>query len=352
MLNPGEVLDFNRATSVLSYLEPLKEWMQDSSITEICVNRPGEVFIERASHWERFDCPAMTLDHCAGMATAVAKFSNNQDISTERPILSAMLPGQQRIQIVRPPACEAYTYAFTIRKPSNSNPTLEDYAKSGFFNHVQPVSVGLTRGEQVLKGLHDAGQYLEFLRLAVRQEKNIVVAGETGSGKTTLMKALMREIPTGQRIITIEDTQELFLPDHPNHVHLLYPEGAKEDDAVNAASLLKSCLRMKPTRILLAELRSGETYDFLNVAASGHAGSITSCHAGSCDLAFERLALMVQQNRQGRELPFGAIRRLLYLLVDVVVHVTNDVDGDLGRHITEIFYQPERKREAMASDGK
>lgn len=352
MSNLGEVLEFSRATSVLSYLEPLDVWMTDPGITEICVNRPGEVFIERASHWERHECPAMTLEHCSGLATAVAKFSGNQDISDSHPILSGMLPGEQRIQIVRPPACEAYTYAYTIRKPSKASHTLDDYEKAGFFQHVRPAASGLTAAEQQLKELHSSGDYLAFLRLAVKQEKNIVVAGETGSGKTTLMKALMREIPTEQRIITIEDTQELFLPDHPNHVHLFYPAAAKEDAEVNAASLLKSCLRMKPTRILLAELRSGETYDFLNVAASGHAGSITSCHAGSCDLTFERLALMVQQNRQGRELPFDAIRRLLYLLVDVVVHVTNDVDGGRGRHITEIYYRPERKREAMAGSGK
>ncbi len=326
--------------------------MTDPEITEVCINRPGEVFVERGSRWERHECPALTLSHLAGLAVAVAKFSNNQDINENSPILSAMLPKNERIQIVRPPACEPGTYSITIRKPSSMARSLEDYKKAGFFDHVRPATTDLTPGEHELKRLHAAGDYLGFLRAAVKQDKVIVVAGETGSGKTTLMKALMQEIPTEQRLITIEDTPELFLPSHPNHVHLFYPAGAKEDDPVNAAVLLKSCLRMKPTRILLAELRGGETYDFLNVAASGHAGSITSCHAGSCDLTFERLALMVQQNRQGRELPFEAIRRLLYLLIDVVMHVTNDITGDFGRHITEIWFQPERKRLAMAGHGQ
>lgn len=348
MSNPGDVLEFSRGTSVLSTLAPLDPWMKDTEITEVCINRPGEVFVERGSRWEQHPCPELTLSHLAGLAVAVAKFSNNQDINENQPILSAMLPNNERIQIVRPPACEQATYSITIRKPSTMARTLDDYAKAGFFAHVRPVTDGLTPGEHELKGLLAGNDYLGFLRSAVKQDKVIVVAGETGSGKTTLMKALMHEIPTDQRLITIEDTPELFLPNHPNHVHLFYPAGAKDDDPVNAALLLKSCLRMKPHRILLAELRSGETYDFLNVAASGHAGSITSCHAGSCDLTFERLALMVQQNRQGRELPFDAIRRLLYLLVDVVVHVTNDTDGGLGRHITEIWFQPERKRQSMA----
>ena len=113
---------------------------------------------------------------------------------------------------------------------------------------------------------------------------------------------------------------------------------------VTAAALLKSCLRMKPTRILLAELRGGETFDFINVAASGHGGSITSLHAGSTQLAFERMALMILQNRQGRTLPYSVIRRLLHLVVDVVIHVHNDIEHGAGRHITEIWYEPWLKR--------
>lgn len=213
----------------------------------------------------------------------------------------------------------------------------------GLFKHIKPVSTGLTSAERELLELRSTGDTLGFLRRAVQLDKVIVVAGETGSGKTTFMKALMQEIPRNQRLITIEDTPELFLPDHPNHVHLFYKSEANEEDGaiVTPASLLKSCLRMKPTRILLAELRSGETYDFLNVAASGHRGSITSVHAGSCDLAFERLALMVLQNRQGRQLPYPVIRRLLHLVVDVVVHITNDTDeGGFGRNITELWYDP------------
>jgi type IV secretion system protein VirB11 len=189
-------------------------------------------------------------------------------------------------------------------------------------------------------------EYVQFLRRAVQLEKVIVVAGETGSGKTTFMKALMQEIPSNQRIITIEDVPELFLPSHPNHTHLFYPSEAKEEEnaLVTAAALLKSCLRMKPTRILLAELRGGETFDFINVAASGHGGSITSLHAGSTQLAFERMALMILQNRQGRTLPYSVIRRLLHLVVDVVIHVHNDIESAAGRHITEIWYEPTLKR--------
>jgi len=335
----------SRSTSVDHLLKPFGEWMEDAAITEVCVNQPGEVWCERACKWERHDAPALTFDHLRSLATAIAKFSANE-VSDSRPILSAVLPRGERVQIVMPPACEQGAISVTIRKPSFTARTLSDYAKQDFFKHIRPITAELSRDEQELLQLKEQHDYEGFLRRAVQLEKVIVVAGETGSGKTTFMKALMQEIPTDQRIITIEDVPELFLPNHPNHVHLFYPSEAKEEEnaPVTAAALLKSCLRMKPTRILLAELRSGETFDFINVAASGHGGSITSCHAGSAELTFERLALMVLQNRQGRTLPYPVIRRLLHMVVDVVVHVHNDVYGDHGRHITELWYEPMRKR--------
>ena len=334
----------HRGASVKALMKPLARWMDDPEITEVCINRPGEVWCERQSRWETHRVPELTYAKVESLATAVATFSSN-DVTEMRPILSAVLPGGERIQVVIPPACEQGTISVTIRKPSFSVRTLADYESQGFFKHIRPIDSDLSPEEKELLSLKEQGNYIGFMRRSVQLEKVIVVAGETGSGKTTFMKALMQEIPQEQRIITIEDVPELFLPNHPNHVHLFYPSEAKaEDTAVTAASLLKSCLRMKPTRILLAELRGGETFDFLNVAASGHGGSITSCHAGSAELTFERLGLMVLQNEQGRALPYEVIRRLLYMVVDVVVHVHNDAYGDHGRHITELWYEPKAKR--------
>jgi len=348
---PGAV---NKAASINHHLEFANELMNDSAVTEIAVNRPFEVWHEKNGEWNHHEDKSVTFDHLRSLATAIARYSND-DISETKPILSAILPGGERVQVVIPPACEHGTVSITIRKPSFTIRTLGDYEQQGFFNHIKPISSDLTKGEKELLRLKEAKDYIGFLRLAVKLEKVIVVAGETGSGKTTFMKALMQEIPTWQRIITIEDVPELFLPSHPNHVHLFYPSEAKEEDnaIVTAATLLKSCLRMKPTRILIAELRGGETFDFVNVAASGHGGSITSIHAGSTELAFERLALMILQNRQGRTLPYGVIQRLLYLVVDVVVHIHNDIDNDIegnvGRHITEIWYDPQMKKRSSSN---
>ena len=341
-----------RDTSVNFHLSLYKEWLDDPEITEICVNRPLEVWCERGATWEQHDAPDVTYDHLRELAVSVASFSHNE-ISDLQPILSAILPKGERIQIVFSPAAEKGTVSITIRKPSFGVRQLDDYDTQGFFDNISPITTELTPDEKELLKLKDEGNYIEFLRQAVKREKVIVVAGETGSGKTTFMKALMQEIPFTDRVITIEDVPELFLPNHPNHVHLFYPSEAKEEEGglVTAVALLKSCLRMKPTRILLAELRGGETFDFINVAASGHGGSITSCHAGSCDLTFERLALMVLQNRQGRTLPYAIIRRLLYLVVDVVIHVHNDTVGGKGRHITELWYDPMKKRNDLPVSG-
>jgi type IV secretion system protein VirB11 len=338
----------DRATSVNYHLDFAKAWLEDPDVTEICVNRPFEVFCERQNVWERHEVPDVTQDHLLSLATAIARFVN-QDISDTQPLLSAVLPGGERVQLVIPPACEFGTVSLTLRKPSVHLRTLDDYDQQGFFKNIKPPATDLTEQEQELLWLKENGSISDFLRRSVQLNKVIVVAGETGSGKTTFMKALLQEIPKDQRLITIEDVPELFLPHHPNHVHLFYPSEAKEEDnaVVTAASLLKSCLRMKPTRILLAEVRGGETFDFINIAASGHGGSLTSCHAGSCALTFERLALMVLQNRQGRTLPYEVIRQLLYLVVDVVVHVQNDLFEGRGRHITELWYDPMKKRTVM-----
>jgi len=348
-----KLIDISRASSVNYHLEPLSKWLNEPDITEVCINRPGEVWCERQSCWERHVAEELNFNHLRSLSTAVARFSSSlNEISESNPILSATLPGNERIQIVMPPACEQGTISITIRKPSLIVRTLTDYKEEGFFKHIKPLQKTSSREDKELLRLKDKKDYINFLKVAVRQEKVIVVSGETGSGKTTFMKALMQEIDQNQRIITIEDVPELFLPNHPNHVHLFYPSEAKEEDnaPVTGAVLLKCSLRMKPTRILLAELRGGETFDFLNIAASGHGGSITSCHAGSPELTFERLALMVLQNRQGRTLPYHVIRRLLYMVVDVVVHVHNDVDGGLGRHITDLWYQPDLKLASFQQD--
>ena len=133
------------------------------------------------------------------------------------------------------------------------------------------------------------------------------------------MKSLIDFIPVSERLITIEDVEEIKFYEHKNFVQLFYPSEAKSGDFLNSATLLKSCLRMKPDRILLAELRGGETYDFLNVISSGHNGSMTSCHAGSVKTAYDRLVMMSMQNPQAIALGKDMIMDIVKNVIDMIV---------------------------------
>lgn len=334
-------MQVDRGASVVYLTEFARPWLDDADVTEISVNRASELWALRNGVWERHSLPDLKYSKLDSVATAVAKYVGN-DINDVRPILSALLTNGERIQVVVPPACEQGTISLTIRKPSPVLITMEEYRETGFFDSIKPVADELGDDDKELLQLLKENQAYHFLTRAVEVGKTIVIAGETNSGKTTLMKALMQQIATTERIITVEDVSELFLPNHPNHVHLFYQAASASESSaeVTATDLLKCSLRMNPDRIMLAELRGGETYDFLNIAASGHGGSMTSVHAGTCALAFERMALMVLQSSQGQALPYDVIRRLLVQVVDVVVHVNY---GPTGRHISGIWYEPESK---------
>ena len=281
------------------------------------------------------------------LAIAVARYNDN-DISDTNPILSAVLPDGERCQFVMPPATVRGTISMTIRRPSMEVRSIESYAEAGFFDAIRPVSQERA-GDAELAALYadihrtdmPAARLREirarFLLRAVELGRVVVVAGSTGSGKTTFMKTLMQAIPAGERIITIEDCPELMygLAGHPNRVHLMYSSEGGERAVTSASSMMRSCLRMKPDRILLAELRGGETYDWLQSVLSGHAGSITSCHAASCPAVFPYLAMKVMQSPVGKNIPYEEVMACLKSAIDVVVHIQN-VRGE--RSITGIYY--------------
>jgi type IV secretion system protein VirB11 len=338
------------ATSVIEFLRPLREQLDAPEVTEVCVNRPGEMMVETARGWRAVPAPELTLERCLSLATAVATYSDQQ-INQERPLLAATLPTGERVQFAIPPAVTRGTVSITVRKPSDLIKGLGDFEREGLFERTAMVSrtaaSELLPFERELLALKDAKRHADFLRLAVRKHQTIVVSGKTGSGKTTFMKGLVEEVPKHERLITIEDTAELTLPNHPNAVHLFYSKDAQGTAKVTAKSLLEACLRMKPDRIFLAEVRGDECFHFLRLAASGHPGSITSVHAGSCALAFEQMALMIRESGAGGALRMHEIRSLLGVVVDVVVQFDRD---ECGRFVSEIFYDPARQRLGRCDD--
>jgi type IV secretion system protein VirB11 len=296
--------------------------LNEEGVTEICINRGGHVYVERHSTWQRIEVPGLTLDRARQFCTAVVNESRTgQSVTELHPLVSFTFPTGQRAQFVIPPAVESGSISITIRVPSRKNVTLEQYTDMGFFKQLAQRTEAMSDSDKQLIELKRAGRFAEFFKLSVQSRKNIVVAGATGSGKTTFMKALVNHIPNEERLVTIEDARELFLQ-QPNVVHLLYSKGGQSTAKVSAKDCMEACLRMKPDRILLAELRGDEAFFFIRNCASGHPGSITSCHAGSVAQAWDQLALMVKGSSEGSGLEFNTIKTLLRLTIDILVHMS------------------------------
>ncbi len=321
----------------------IREHLQSTEVTEICINRPGEVYLEARDGWQRVDVPSLTFDRARQFCTSIVNESNTgQRITDADPMVSLTFPTGQRAQFVIPPACDAGRVSITIRLPARRTRTLDDYARAGFFAAVPDAPTGPSAQDQELIELRRARDYATFFRRAVQYHKNIVVAGATGSGKTTFMKSLVDHIPASERLVTIEDARELFLA-QPNVVHLLYSKGGQSTGNVTAKSCMEACLRMKPDRIILAELRGDESFYFIRNCASGHPGAITSCHAGSTEQTWDQLALMVKASAEGAGLEFAVIRRLLRMTIEIVVHLKVHAGR---RFITGIDFDPEGRAAA------
>jgi type IV secretion system protein VirB11 len=317
----------------------IREFLASPDVTEICINRPGELYLETREGWRRVEVPTLTFDRARQFCTAVVNESNTaQRITDVDPVVSLTFPTGQRAQFVIPPACDAGKVSITIRLPSRRTVTLQQYTDSGFFAQVLEQAETLSDHDRELLELRAARDYANFFSRAVLYRKNIVVAGATGSGKTTFMKSLVHHIPAQERLVTIEDARELFI-EQPNVVHLLYSKGGQSASNVTAKSCMEACLRMKPDRIILAELRGDESFYFIRNCASGHPGSITSCHAGSTAQTWDQLALMVKASAEGAGLEFAVIKRLLRLTIDIVVHQAHGGN----RYITGIDFDPQRR---------
>jgi len=324
-------------------LQALRPLLEDPTVTEVCINRPLEAFVETRYGWRHQSLPYADFDWCRRLAKLVAH-STRQRIDETSPLLSASLPGGERIQIVLPPATTPGCVAITIRRPAATVWSIDELATKGAFRVAKPANQAVDEIEAELLRLLAAGAYEDFMRLAVKARKNIVVSGPTGSGKTTWTKALIQEIPSDERLITIEDARELVLERHTNHVRLFYSKDDQGQARVTPKQLLECCLRMRPDRILLAELRAAEAFDYLRNVNSGHPGSITSVHATSAELAFEQLVLLIKQSPGGRDLARSDIKSLLYLLVDVVIQCGVERHE---RFIKEIWFEPTRKRRGL-----
>lgn len=328
----------SRGVYLRKFLEPIRPWLERDDVSEICVNQPGEVWVEQRGHhgMRRYAVPEIDAQRIVDLARQVAAESD-QFVNETQPLLSAALPSGERMQVVLPP-CAPAGGAFSIRKQTVSDLSVTDYDEAGAFDAVHNADLeAVSDSDRWLASLLENNDIGAFIVESVKARKNILVSGGTSSGKTTFLNAIAKEIHKHERLITIEDTAEVQLSQQ-NVLQLMASKGDQGQARVSVQDLLEASLRLRPDRILLGELRGAEAYTFLQAINTGHPGSISTLHADSPARAFERLALMVMQADLG--LQRDEIYAYIQSVVEIVIQLERVADG--ARIVSEIYFNQNR----------
>ena len=293
-------------------LGPLEDFLADDTITEIMVNGPHMVYVERKG---KLELTGQTFMDDASVLAVIERIVSpiGRRIDESQPYVDARLADGSRVNAIIPPLSLTGP-CITIRKFSKRALTTEDFIRFGTWT----------------------AEMAEFLKICVKMRKNIIVAGGTGSGKTTLLNVLSSFIPDNERVVTIEDAAELRLT-QPHLVRLeARPPNIEGRGAITIRDLVRNALRMRPDRIIVGECRSGEALDMLQAMNTGHDGSLTTVHANSPRDVVSRLETMVLMS--GLDLPSRAIREQISSAVDLIVHESRMSDGSRRiTHITEVL---------------
>ena len=297
--------------SLRYFLQPIGEFLDDPSITEIMVNGYRQVFVEKKGQIQN---TASTFHSEDALRSAVNNLAQSvgREINEDHPVLDARLPDGSRVHAIIPPSSRVGT-CLTIRKFSSEPLTLDDLMGFG----------SLTESAR------------EFLEICVRLRKNVIISGGSGTGKTSMLGALSRAIPETERIIVIEDTSELRL--HQEHCLYLEAQPATKStqSEMDIRELFRASLRMRPDRIVVGEVRAGEALDLIQSMISGHEGSLSTVHASSAVDAMVRLETLSLMSDV--EIPVYVARAQVASAIDVIIQLTrSNEDGRRRIHaITE-----------------
>lgn len=288
-------------------LDLLSELLDDGSVSEIMINSPKEIFVERKGRMERWQGSFHSEEQLADLIQQIVS-RINRAVNTKSPIVDARLEDGSRVHVVLPPiALKGPTV--TIRK--------------------FPEPITMKKLIQLESLTEEASQFLQSL---VRSSYNIFISGGTNSGKTTFLNALSQYIPKEERIITIEDSAELQIQSVENLVSLeTRNANAEGEGAVSISDLIKASLRMSPNRIIVGEVRGKECLDMLNAMNTGHDGSISTGHANSSTDMLKRMETMVLS---GADLPLPSIRNMIASAIEIMVHLGRTKDHK--RRVLEI----------------
>lgn len=293
---------------ILPYLKPIANLILDPEISEIMLNSPTDVFIEKQGIIEQVVGVTIPTDQLRVAVQNIAR-SLGDDISEEKPILDSRLPDGSRIAAVLPPL-SIHGITLTIRKFNTRSFTIDDLIRIGTITEATAT----------------------YLQNAIINRKNILISGGTGTGKTTLLNILADFIPDEDRLVVIEDTAEIHIR-KPNLVRFeaRRQQGPKVP-AITIRDLLKASLRHRPERTILGEIRGEEAFDLLQALNTGHSGSLSTIHANSATQALSRLANCVLQS--GIELPYKAIKASIADSIHLLVHIER---RHARRYISEIL---------------
>ena len=290
---------------------PIERLVRDPTVSEIMVNGPDRVYVERNG---RLELTRISFVGDAHLRHVIARIVSEvgRHIDESSPMVDARLPDGSRVNAVFPPLCIEGPF-LTIRKFAADPLMMEDLID---FETLTP-------------------QVAELLRACVEGKANIMISGGAGTGKTTMLNVLSSFIPSDERIITIEDAKELQL--HQDHVLCLEyrPANTEGSGEITIRDLLRNSLRMRPDRIIIGECRSGEALDMLQAMNTGHEGSLTTVHANSPRDALSRVETMTLM--AGFDLPIRAVREQMAAALDLIVHLARMRDGSRRvTHVTEV----------------
>jgi type IV secretion system protein VirB11 len=299
-------------TALRYLLLPIRDYLDDKTVTEIVCQRPGEIGIERAGEWTWLDVPEFdfnTLDAIGLLgASLLAK-----TFDPYHPICLSELPDGQRLMMVRPPVTESGTISMTIRIPSQGEGRVWDDDFKALMRPVKSAAGVSSELDRRLLDFYHAGDWANFCSLAVRARKTIAVIGDTGSGKTTYLKRLMREIPLHERVITVEDKPEFGPMPHRNRVQMVF-----DGVTVTATEAVRTTLKMRPDRVLIQELTGAEAVAYARLLVAGHPGGLTTWHAGEDD-PFTPLTVMAKLNNEGQHVDDDTLKAIYRRFVDIIV---------------------------------
>lgn len=297
----------------------IQPFLDDQDTTEVVVNKPGEIGVERKGRWSWHEAD-LSFDRLDAIGILAASMTS-RDVDSTQPLCTSTLPGGERIQICRPPATLPDRISLTIRKPATFARTADDPDFVPLFSSANSTLSRRAKIDEALIALKRDGRWREFWGLARKSRKTIGITGRTGSGKTDVAKRLLQLTDPETRVVTIEDNPETRGLGPRNTVNIFYGDSRAR---LTAEAAVQAALRMRPDEIHLAEIRGAEAFAFLRAVAAGHPGSLTTWHADEGQ-EIAALVAMVKQHEAGRAL--DDVEERIRGFVDIIVWCDRNEDG-------------------------